>query len=143
MLRSAKVALCLVPVLLSAASSAHADQPPPLPPASQAPPAASTPPAPSTPPPGYGQQPPPGYGQPPPGYGQPPPGYYPPPGYGQPYYPPPGQQPPQDTRPLVMEYDEDQPIPEGYHLRTRPRRALVGAGAGVLGGFWLLSALVG
>ncbi|WP_394842645.1 hypothetical protein LZC95_36940 [Pendulispora brunnea] len=36
--------------------------------------------------PGYGQPPPPGYGQPPPGYGQPPPGY----GYGQPPY---GQQP--------------------------------------------------
>jgi uncharacterized RDD family membrane protein YckC len=48
--------------------------------------------------PGYGQQPPPGYGQPPPGYGQQPgyppapphPGYTPPPGYAPPGYPPQG-----------------------------------------------------
>jgi hypothetical protein len=124
MLRSARLALCLVPALLSVASVARATDPPPPPPAAA-----------STPPPGYGQPPPPGYGQPPP------PGYYPPPGYGQPYYPPPGQ--PTDTRPVTMEYDEEQPIPAGYHLRTKVRAGLVGGGAGLLGGLWIVSIFVG
>jgi hypothetical protein len=122
MLRFARVALCLVPALVSLASVAHADDPPPLPPA-----AASTPP--------------PGYGQPPPGYGQPPPGYYPPPGYGQ---PPPGYYPQQaDPRPVTMEYEEDQPIPPGYHVKTKIRAGLVGGGAGVLGGLWIISIFTG
>ncbi|MBK8258648.1 MAG: hypothetical protein IPK82_39065 [Polyangiaceae bacterium] len=124
MLKLTRAALCLLPAVVAFASSAHADEPPPPPGAAQ-------------PPPGYGQPPPPGYGQPPPGYGQP--GYYPPPGYGQPYYP----NPPADTRPLTLDYEEDQPIPAGYHLRTRVRRGLVGGGAGLLGGMWLLSVIVG
>ena len=123
MLRSARLAFCLVPaMLLSVAGSAHADDPPP-------------PPSATAPPPGYGQPPPPGYGQPPP------PGYYPP-GGGTAYYPsnPP---PPADPRPVTMEYDEDQPIPQGYHLRTKVRAGLVGGGAGVLGGLWIVSVFVG
>ncbi|MEZ4293759.1 MAG: hypothetical protein R3B70_02195 [Polyangiaceae bacterium] len=131
MLRSARAALCLVPALLAIASTAHADDPPPLPPNTPPPPGAQPP------PPGYGQ-PPPGYGQPPPGYGQPPPGYYP--QYGQPYYPNPAQQ---DTRPLTMDYEEGEPIPAGYHLRTRMRTKLIGAGAGVMGGMWILSTIIG
>lgn len=123
MLRSARVALCLVPALLAVTSVARADDPPPQLPAAA-----------STPPPGYGQP-------PPPGYGQPPPGYYPPPGG---YYPPPGTPPPQaDPRPAWMEYDEDQPIPQGYHLRTKVRGGLIGGGAGLLGGLWVVSVITG
>lgn len=88
-------------------------------------------------PPASASAPPPGYGQPPPGYGQPPPGYYPPPGYGPQYYPQ------KDTRPRVIEYDEGQPIPQGYHLRTKVRGGLIGGGAGMLGGLWLISVITG
>lgn len=138
MSRHALVALCLLPAALSFAPVAQADEPPPLPPSTA-----------TAPPPGYGQ-PPPGYGQPPPGYGQPPPGYAPP-GYGQPppgyapgYYPAPGYgPPPQDTRPRYMDYEDGEPIPNGYHLQSRARRGLIGGGAGLLGGMWFLSFLVG
>lgn len=126
MLRYARAALCLVPALasfVSFASPARADEPPPLPPST------------ATPPPGYGQ-PPPGYGQPPPGYA--PPGYgQPPPGYGPQYYTP------TDTRPRFLDYDEGQEIPQGYHLRTSVRKGLIGGGAGMVGGMWLISVFVG
>lgn len=131
------LALALVPALVSVASTSLADEPPPLPPA----------PTTSAPPPGYGQ-PPPGYGQAPPGYGQAPPGYgQPPPGYGPQYYPPPGYGPqyyqPQDTRPRVLDYEDGEPIPAGYHLRTKVRKGLIGGGAGLLGGLWFASLLTG
>lgn len=137
MLRRARVALCLVPALVAVAAPAMADDPQQPPPPGNGQP----------PPPGYGQPPPPGYGQPPPpGYGQPPPGYYPP-GYPPPGYPPPGYgQPyyaPQDSRPRYLDYEEDQPIPQGYHLRTKARTGLIGGGAGLLGGTWFVSLMVG
>lgn len=120
--RLARVALWSAPALVSMAAAstpAIAQEPPPLPPASAS-------------------APPPGYGQPPPGYGQPPPGYYPPPGgYGPQYYPQ------KDTRPRVIEYDEGAPIPQGYHLRTKVRGGLIGGGAGMLGGLWLISIITG
>lgn len=119
MFRHAFAALCLVPAVMSIAPAAQADEPP------QLPPSAAT-------------APPPGYGQPPPGYGQPPPGYYPPPGYGPQYYQPQG-----DQRPIYLDYEEDQPIPAGYHLRTKVRGGLIGGGAGMLGGMWVLSVIIG
>ena len=139
--RPACIAFCLLPALVTLASGASAADPVPPPlPATTA----------SAPPPGYGQAPPgygqpqPGYGQPPPGYGQPPPGYYPPPGgypappgYGQPYYQP------QDTRPRVLDYEDGEPIPSGYHVRSKVRTGLIGGGAGMLGGMWLVSTLMG
>lgn len=162
--RTPRFASLFAAALLASASAARADDPPAQPPPVQPPPVA-TPGQPAQPPPA---QPPPGYGQPPPGYGQPPPGYgQPPPGYGQPppgspqvmvsqpppgYYPPPGgyypgyppyPYPPRDTRPLVLEYEEGQPIPNGYRLDSRINRGLLGAGAGVFGGLWFLSAVVG
>jgi hypothetical protein len=122
MLRTARVALCLLPALLSMASLAHADEPPPLPPG---------PPA--------GQPPPPGYGQAPPGYGQPaPPAYYPAPGYGPQYYPQQG-----DPRPRTMDYDDGQEVPQGYHVRTKVRTGLIGGGSGLLGGLWIVSIITG
>ena len=130
------LALALVPVLVSVASAALADEPPPLPPPPGT--ASAPPPGYGQPPPGYGQ-PPPGYGQPPPGYGQPPPGYYPPPpGYGPPYY-----QQQVDARPRFLDYEEGDPIPTGYHVRTKVRKGLIGGGAGLLGGLWFASLLTG
>ncbi len=145
--RPACIALALLPALVTIASAASATDPPPLPP----PTATASAPPPGygqAPPPGYGQAPPgygqapPGYGQPPPGYGQPPPGYYPPgygppPGYGQPYYQP------QDTRPRIMDYEDGEAVPSGYHVRTKLRTGLIGGGAGLLGGLWALSFIVG
>jgi hypothetical protein len=110
------------------------------------------------PPPGYGQ-PPAGYGQPPPGYGQPPPGYYPPPaGYGQPppgypqqpqggYYPPPGggyyYPPPGAMMPvLTLPYEEGDPIPQGFAVRSRANRPLIIAGSITFGAPYLVSVLV-
>lgn len=112
--RPARLAVWLLPALTTIASAAHAQEPPPLPPSTAT-------------------APPPGYGQPPPGYGQPPPGYYPPPGYPA----------PRDTRPSVMDYDEDQQIPPGYHVRSKVRGGLIGGGAGLLGGFWIISIITG
>ena len=150
----ARATLALTAALVLLAPAARADEPA-APPPSAPPPAYAPPPPGYSPPPGYppaGYPPgytPPGYppGYPPPGYppGYPPPGY--PPGYAPPGYPPPGYPPqyygPTDNRPAVIDYEEDQAIPEGYHLRTRVRRGLVGGGAGVFGGLWLISVLVG
>ncbi len=44
---------------------------------------------------------------------------------------------------MVLEYDEGQPIPDGYRVDSRVSRPLLGAGAGVFGGFWFLSFVVG
>jgi hypothetical protein len=118
MTRPARFAVALIPALVAIASAAHAQEPPPLPPATAA-------------------QPPPGYAPPPPGYGQPPPGYYPPPGY------PPYGQPPRDTRPIKMDYEEGDPIPQGYHVRTKVRAGLIGGGAGMIGGLWIISIIAG
>ena len=129
---------------------------PPAPPAAPpGTPAARQPGPPVAPPAGYGQ-PPPGYGQPPAGYGQPPPGYapapggyYPPPGYGQPqqggYYPPPGYYypPPGAMIPvLTLPYEEGDPIPQGFKVRSRANRALIIAGSITFGAPYLISALV-
>jgi hypothetical protein len=149
MIRPARAALGFVTALLLCAPAALAQE---------APPASTAPPAGTAPPPGYGAQPPPGVpppgyppgypppGYPPPGYGQgyPPPGY--PPGYGAPGYPPPGYGAPYpmpvDNRPVVLDYEEGQPIPEGYRLQTRVRKGLVAGGAGTFGGLWLASIFV-
>lgn len=142
MIRPARAALGFVTALLLCAPAALAQEAPPAPTAPPAPPGYGAQP-PGAPPPGY----PPGYpppGYPPPGYGQgyPPPGY--PPGYGAPGYPPPGYGAypmPVDNRPVVLDYEEGQPIPEGYRLQTRVRKGLVAGGAGTFGGLWLASIL--
>ncbi|HVY45214.1 MAG TPA: hypothetical protein VHB21_05005, partial [Minicystis sp.] len=43
--------------------------------------------------------------------------------------------------PKVMDYDEGEPIPAGYHLATRARKGLVITGGVLFGTFWLFSAL--
>jgi len=53
---------------------------------------------------------------------------YPPPVYAQPYY-----APPVDTRPLVLDYDPDKPIPAGYHLESNARKGFVIPGAIIFG----------
>jgi hypothetical protein len=109
---------------------------------------AQTPP-PAPPPAAYA--PPPGYGPPPAGYA-PPAGAYPPGAYGPPgayvappgaYGPPPGYYAPGAyAAPRVIEdWEEGQPIPPGYRPKTKIRTGLVAAGAGVLGGFWLVTAM--
>lgn len=77
-------------------------------------------------PPPYGQQPPPGYGQQPPPYGQqPPPGYgQQPPSYGQQPPPPPGYGPPQP------DYGQGQPPSPGYGQTPPPPSPGYGAGPG-------------
>jgi hypothetical protein len=137
---------------------------PPGPPAAPPPAGYGQPPAGYQPPPAGYQQPPAGYGQPPPGYGQPPAGYgqppagygqpaaggyYPPPGYGQPqqggyyappgyYYPPPGAMMPV----LTLPYEEGDPIPQGFAVRSRANRSLLIAGSITFGAPYLISALV-
>jgi hypothetical protein len=106
---------------LASGSAAAQDQQPPAPPPGFAPPPAGyAPPAP-------GYAPPQGYA-PPAGYA-PPPGYYAPPGYGQP-----------SLGPKVMDYDEGQPVPPGYHVETRVRKGLAIAGGVMFGTFYLFSA---
>ena len=58
--------------------------------------------------------------------------------YQQPMYAPPPMQAPR----MVMQY-RGQPVPPGYHIEARPNRALIGGGAGLFGGFYLLSVLIG
>lgn len=113
---------------LLTSSSAFAQTPPAPAPAAPAPPGALPP-----PPPGgyyYGQPPygapPPPYGQPP--YGQPPPGYYGPPSSAIP-------------GPKVMDYEEGQPVPDGYHVATKARRGLIIGGAVTFGSVYLLTTL--
>lgn len=43
---------------------------------------------------------------------------------------------------MVMPY-RGQPIPPGYHVESQPNRYLIGSGAGIFGGFYLLSVLIG
>ena len=86
--------------------------------------------------PGYGQQPPPGYGQPPPGYAQP--------GYGQPpagayYAPAPGGYPGMPMGPKVLDYEEGDAIPAGYRTGTRVRKGLVIGGSVMLGVGYLIT----
>jgi hypothetical protein len=143
--------LSLALVLSSASAAAQ-----PAPAAPAAPPAAAPQGAPAAPPPGYGQ-PPPGYGQPPPGYGPPQGGYYPPPpGYGQPppgygppqggYYPPPGgyyYPPPGAMMPvLTLPYEEGDPIPQGFAVKSRANRPLLIAGSITFGAPYLISVLI-
>lgn len=152
---------------LALGSTSAAAQPAPGPPPGVAPappPAAPAARPPGSPPPGYGQpppgyQPPPaGYGQPPAGYGQPPSGYaapqggyYPPPaGYGQPpqggyyspppgyYYPPPGAMMPV----LTLPYEDGDPIPQGFTVRSRANRSLIIAGSITFGAPYIISALI-
>jgi len=87
--------------------------------------------------PGYGQQPPPGYGQPPPGYGQPPPGYAPaPPGT---YYAPAPTYAAPSLGPKVIDYEEGDTIPPGYRPGTRIRKGLVIGGSVMLGVGYLIT----
>jgi hypothetical protein len=166
--RAAAASLALAFTLVAASAAAQPGPPatpPPgaLPAAPPGAPSAKPPGAPAQPPAGYGQpppgyapppagyqQPPAGYGQPPPGYGQPPQGgYYPPPGYGQPpqggYYPPPGYYypPPGAMMPvLTLPYEEGDPIPQGFAVRSRANRSLIIAGSITFGAPYLISALV-
>jgi hypothetical protein len=87
--------------------------------------------------PGYGQQPPPGYGQPPPGYGQPPAGYGQPPA-GAYYAPAPGY-PGMPMGPKVLDYEEGDAIPAGYRTGTRIRKGLVIGGSVMLGVSYLIT----
>jgi hypothetical protein len=48
----------------------------------------------------------------------------------------------QDPR-LIKDWQEGDPIPEGYVKTTRVRGGLIGAGAGLLGGFWIISIITG
>src|SRR5262249_22310473 len=70
-----------------------------------------------------------------PGYGAPGGGYYPPPPY---YYYPPGTVLP----PATMPYEEGEPIPQGYSVKSRANRSLVIAGAITFGAPYIVSALV-
>ena len=91
--------------------------------------------------------PPPGFAPPPAGYAPPPAGYAPPPGYAPGYAPPPagyyapapGYGPAQ-LGPKVMDYDEGQPVPQGYHVETRIRKGLAIGGGVMFGSMYLLSA---
>jgi len=130
-------ALTLLGATLSFTPSAGAQQPPPTPP-----PAA-------TPPPGY-TPPPPGYAPPPPGYAPPPPGYAPPPSttyiITQPGAPPPayyGQPDPAGRLgPRTLDYEEGDPIPTGYHKRTKIRTGLVVGGSVMFGVTYLTTIFV-
>lgn len=124
-LRRAALALTFAGLASSFAPAASAQgAPPPPPPA--------TPPPPQTPPPDtyvvvqpqvVVQQP-----------GMPQPGYYAPPGYA------PGSQAGMGTvGPKYMEYEEGDPIPPGYHTKTRIRVGLVAGGASMFGVSYLLS----
>lgn len=129
----------------STAPDAAAQKPPPgFAPAPSASASASTAPAApataATPPPGYG---------PPPGYA--PPGYAPPPGYGQqpypyPYPPPVYQQPPpresEAQREAVANWEDGDPVPDGYRPVSKMRKGLVVGGAVMLGSLWLINSLV-
>jgi hypothetical protein len=92
-------------------------------------------------PPGYQQQ----QTQPPPGYGPPPAYYPPPPAYGPGYSPGPGygygvpQAP--ALGPKRMDYEEGDPIPAGYHVKTSIRKGWVIGGFATFGGLWLISAI--
>jgi len=70
----------------------------------------------------------------PPVYGTPPGGQ---PGYGAP--PPP---PPYYAGPEKLEYDEDRPIPPGYHLESSVRKGLVIGGAVTFGAVYLFNVLI-
>jgi hypothetical protein len=144
--RTVLAAACASALAL-APSLANAQTPPPAAPPPAAPPGYAPPPAGYAPPPAGYAPPPAGYAPPPAGYappgayGPPPGAYGPPPGaYGPPpgYYAPPGAY--QGPR-VIDDWEEGQPIPPGYHPKTKIRAGLVGAGAGVLGGFWLATAL--
>ena len=80
--------------------------------------------------PGYGQQPPPGYGQPPPGYAPAPPGTY--------YAPAPTYAAP-SLGPKVIDYEEGDTIPPGYRPGTRIRKGLVIGGSVMLGVGYLIT----
>jgi hypothetical protein len=120
--------------------------PPPPPGTGQAQPAPSSTGAAQTPPPpppasgGYGV--PPGYYPPQGGaYGAPPPGYYPPPGGygvtpGYVPYPPPGS-----YGPSRLPYAEDDTIPVGYEVATRPRKGLLVGGVATAASTYGLSLL--
>jgi hypothetical protein len=128
-------ALTTVVALLSATAVAQEAPPPAQPPAEQPP---AQPPAQRAP----AQQPP---AQQPPAE-QPPPGYAPPPGYGQQQGYPPNYNygyPPGQYGPAEMDYEEGEPIPEGYYVDTKIRKGMVIGGAVTLGALWILSVLAG
>ena len=70
---------------------------------------------------------------PPGGYYAPPPGAYP--------YPPPGAYAPQS--PKVIDLEEGQAVPQGYHSATKPRLGLVIGGSVLFGVTWLTSVASG
>ena len=126
----ASTVLCaLVVALVSSATPAFAQAPPPLPPAgtpNQPPPQQPQyQPPPQQP---YPQQP---YQPPPPGYGQqPPPGYYPPPQQQQPYYYGQPQQPPMREPPPPVDYVAPDPPTHApkFSLWAGPRVSYMGFG---------------
>jgi hypothetical protein len=129
----------------TATLGASAAPPPPAPPPATVPAAQPQPPAQppvaqppvdpnAPPPPGYGQPPPPGYGPPPTVY------YAPQPGYGPPgYYPPPAA--PQGPY-VIEDWEEGDPIPDGYQPESRIRKGLVIGGAVTLGALWVLTIVI-
>ena len=90
---------------------------------------AQTPPSPS----GAAPAAPPGFA-PAPGYA-PAPQYAPPPGYA---YPPPAL----PERPKTLDYEDGDPVPAGYHARTKTRKGLLIGGAVMFGCTYLISATV-
>jgi hypothetical protein len=119
-------ALGLATALAIAPSLGRAQEPPPPPPGGYyAPPPAG---APAAPPPPAGYAPPPG------AY---PPGAYPPP---QGYYPP-GAPPPGPRE--IKDWDEGDPIPNGYHKTTKIRAGLAIAGGVTFGIVYVVTAFAG
>jgi hypothetical protein len=68
------------------------------------------------------------YSQPAPAYPSPQYSYPPSAAYPRPYY-----YAPPDTRPSVLEYDPDKPIPPGYHLESYARKGFVISGSIIFG----------
>jgi hypothetical protein len=79
----------------------------------------------------------PGAGQPPPGYAPAAPGYAPAaPGYPPPaYYP----QPAYSTAPAILDYEDGDPVPPGYHKSSHARKGLVIGGSVLFGTTYLLT----
>jgi hypothetical protein len=111
----------------------RAQQPPVPPGAAQPLPAQPVPAQAGPPPPGYAPAPP-GYAPAPPGYAPAPPGYAPAPRRA-------ATSPRRYQGPRELSYREGRPVPAGYHVEERYRKGLIGSGAGVFGGVYLLTLL--
>ncbi len=147
----AAAAISLAPAVV------HAQGAPP-PPATDAPPQGYAPPPQGYAPPPQGYAPPPqGYAPPPQGYAPPPQGYAPPPqgyapapqgAYPPGYVPPPSSYyaPPAARGPVtITDWDDSQPVPQGYRVSSKVRTPLIVGGAvtfGVLYGITLTEGVI-